>query len=129
MSVTEILDEVLKRVYTIVSHHELQEKCITTKIYGREWGAQPTDEELGLSKDEDELNSDEGGDYYTQVYGVVPIEWRDTDGNLIGMVYKSNSDETRRLWGDSLTVRMDEEEEYSDGEAIDDRNERQYYFH
>jgi len=62
---------------------------------------------------------------------VVPIEWRDVDGNLIGMVYKSNSDETRRLWGDSLTVRMDidEEDVYSDGEEIDDRNERQYYFH
>lgn len=99
MSVIEILKEV------IVSN-------------GSECVAQPTNEELVE-------------DYYTQVYGVVPIEWRDKDGTLIGMVYKSNSEETRRLWGDSLTIRMDEEEEeeYSDGEAIDDMNERQYYFH
>jgi len=146
-----------------------------SRICGKEWGAYPTDEELGFHyltmkivkknplkfpslctkkckeevlKSSNEIvneifgeimetvdeyieNEEEECDYYTKTYGVVPKEWRDKEGNLIGMVYKSNSDITRRLWGDSLTIRMDsdEEEEYSDGEAIDDRNERQYYFH
>ena len=144
------------------------------KIYGKEWGAYPTDEELGIQTSMDDCencyytylctdkckqqvsteesskeivseilggimeivdefieNEDKCYDYYTNTYGVVPEERRDEDGNLIGLVYKSNSDETRRLWGDSLTVIMDGEsdDEYSDGEAIDDINERQYYFH
>jgi len=70
-------------------------------------------------------------DWMTKTYGVVPREWRDDEGNLIGLVYESNSDETRRLWGNSLTIRMDgeSEDEYSEGEADEDRNERQYYFH
>ena len=76
-------------------------------------------------------NEDKCCDYYTVNYGIIPQEWRDENGELIGLVYKSNSDETRKLWGDCLTIRMDGESdnEYSDGEAIDDRNERQYYFH
>tara|TARA_B110000967_G_scaffold203943_1_gene245485 strand:- start:1140 stop:1466 length:327 start_codon:yes stop_codon:yes gene_type:complete len=77
------------------------------------------------------IENKEEGDYYTKKYGIVPYEWVDEEGALIGLVYKSNSEETRRLWGDSLTIRMDsdEEDEYSDGEMIDDMNERQHYFH
>ncbi len=63
---------------------------------------------------------DLSGDYYTRTYGVVPWEWRDElTHELIGLVYESNSEETRRLWGDSLTVRFDdsdEDEEYDYGE-------------
>jgi len=142
-----------------------------SRIYGREWGACPTDEELGIQTSMDDCenhyftylctdkckqncevssneivseilggimetvdefieNEDECDDYYTKTYGVVPKEWRDEDGNLIGLVYQSNSEETRRLWGDSLTIRYDDEEdEYDEGDEIDDRRERQYYFH
>jgi len=55
---------------------------------------------------------------------------------LLGVVYYSNSPETRKLWGDCLTMRRyntddesddDSEEEY--GCEDDYRNERQYYFH
>jgi hypothetical protein len=61
-------------------------------------------------------------DYYTAKYGIVPREWKDEEGNLIGMVYDSNSDETRRLWGTCLVLRMDgesSEEEYDDGDVAD----------
>ena len=83
--------------------------------------------------DEAITSPDFSGDYYTRTYGVVPWEWRDeVTHELIGLVYESNSEETRKLWGDSLTVRFDdseEEEEYDWGDVDEDRNERQYYFH
>jgi len=46
------------------------------------------------------------------------------------MVYYSNSPETRKLWGDSLTIRMDEDssdEEYDDGDVADYYRHRQIY--
>lgn len=70
-------------------------------------------------------------DYYTAKYGIVPVEWRDEEGNLIGMVYGSNSDETRRLWGTCLVLRMDgesSEEEYDDGDVADYWRHRQMGF-
>jgi len=150
-----------------------------SKIYGKQWGSYPTDEELGVAGRMDDCencyytylctekckqevstgpeesnseiagsiignileivdefieNEDECYDYYTNTYGVVPREWKDEEGNVIGLVYEANSEETRRLWGTCLTIRWDgttecPDDEYSDGEADEDRNERQYYFH
>ena len=69
-------------------------------------------------------------DYYTEQYGIIPVEWRDENGELIGMVYYSNSPETRKLWGVSLTIRMDgdsSDEEYDDGDVADYHRHRQIY--
>ena len=76
-------------------------------------------------------SEDKCDDYYTNKYGIVPREWRDDKGNLIGLVYDSNSPETRRLWGDCLTIRMDgessDEEEYDDGDVADYHRHREIY--
>lgn len=78
---------------------------------------------LAAAERENSLSEKPVVDYYTATYGIVPREWRDCEGNLIGLVYDSNSDETRRLWGTSLTVRTDyessEEEECDAGDVAD----------
>ena len=77
---------------------------------------------LAATERENALSEKPVVDYYTATYGIVPREWRDEEGNLIGLVYYSNSDETRRLWGTCLTVRTDDEsseEEYDAGDAAD----------
>tara|TARA_B110000261_G_C12841979_1_gene260707 strand:- start:53 stop:517 length:465 start_codon:yes stop_codon:yes gene_type:complete len=70
-------------------------------------------------------------DYYFVTYGMKPIEWKDENGELIGMVYYTNSPETRKMWGDSLTIRYDESDdefdEYDEGEAADYHRHRQIY--
>ena len=75
-------------------------------------------------------NENKSCDYYYVNYGIKPVEWRDENGKLIGMVYYSNSPETKKLWGDSLTIRMDGEssdEEYDDGDVADYYRHRQIY--
>jgi len=68
---------------------------------------------------------------YTLKYGIEPERWYDESGELTAEVFTSNSEETRSIWGTSLTIRYDEssDEEYDQGDIDDDRNERQYYFH
>jgi hypothetical protein len=65
-------------------------------------------------------NEDKCVDYYTVNYGVVPVEWRDENGDLIGLIYYSNSEETRKMWGTSLTIRMDDDDDASDLGCEDD---------
>jgi hypothetical protein len=75
-------------------------------------------------------NEDKSCDYYYVNYGVKPQEWRDESGNLIGLIYYSNSEETRKLWGTSLTIRYDSdesEEEYDAGDVADYHRHRQMY--
>jgi hypothetical protein len=78
------------------------------------------------------LDTIENVHYYTKKYGVVPVEWRDEMGVLTSLVFTSNSDETRKLWGTSLTINYDDsddDEEYDEGDRDDYYNERMYYFH
>ena len=160
---------------------------MSIKIYGKPWGAYPSDSELDIQyENDDELpcacgakkhhfkhlctescnkelnkelnkevntetvsvesivefcindimeyvdefieNENKSCDYYYVNYGIKPVEWRDENGKLIGMVYYSNSPETKKLWGDSLTIRMDGEssdEEYDDGDVADYYRHRQ----
>mgnify|MGYP004230164231 CR=1 FL=1 len=76
-------------------------------------------------------NEDKCYDYYYVNYGIKPVEWRDEKGKLIGMVYYSNSPETRKLWGDSLTLRCDgddeSDEEYDDGDVADYHRHKDMY--
>ena len=68
-------------------------------------------------------------DYYYVKYGMRPIEWKDENGELIGMVYYTNSPETKKLWGTSLTIRYDYEsdEEYDEGDVADYHRHCQIY--
>jgi hypothetical protein len=81
-------------------------------------------------------NEDKCYDYYYVNYGVKPQEWKDKNGKLLGVVYYSNSPETRKLWGDCLTMRRyntddesDEESEYEydAGDVADYWRHRQIY--
>ena len=69
-------------------------------------------------------------DYYTEKYGVIPREWID-EGRVIGLIYDSNSEETIRLWGTSLAIRLDvessDEEEYDAGDVADYHRHREIY--
>ena len=56
-------------------------------------------------------------DYYTEKYGVIPRDWI-YEGEVIGIIYDSNSEETRKLWGTSLTISfLDSDDE---GDPLDD---------
>jgi hypothetical protein len=76
-------------------------------------------------------NENKSCDYYFVNYGIKPVEWRDENGKLIGMVYYSNSPETRKLWGDCLTLRCDcddeSDEEYDDGDVADYHRHKDMY--
>ena len=80
-------------------------------------------------------NENKSCDYYFVNYGIKPVEWRDENGKLIGMVYYSNSAETRKLWGDCLTLRCDSDdetdsesdEEYDDGDVADYHRHKDMY--
>jgi hypothetical protein len=78
------------------------------------------------------LDTIENVHYYAKKYGVIPVEWRDEFGVLTSLVFTSNSDETRKLWGTSLTINYDDsddDEEYDEGDRDDYYNERMQYFH
>jgi hypothetical protein len=65
-----------------------------------------------------------------EMYGVKPQELMDENGKLVRLVYNSNSEETRKMWGTSLTISYESsDEEYDQGDMDDYLNERQYYFH
>ena len=166
-----------------------QKPKICRAIYGKQWSAYPSDEELGIHKVDDELpcacggakhyfnhlctdscknetkevkqieesvesivafcindimeyvdefieNEDKSCDYYYVNYGIKPQEWRDENGKLLGVVYYSNSPETRKLWGDCLTMRQyatddesddESEEEYDAGDVADYHRHRAMY--
>jgi hypothetical protein len=81
-------------------------------------------------------NEDKCYDYYYVTYGVKPQEWRDKNGKLLGVVYYSNSPETRKLWGDCLTMRRynsddesdsESDEEYDDGDVADYHRHKDMY--
>ena len=127
--------------------------------YGKQWGEYPSDSEFEdksmcftddkvvtetvesivefcidtilESVDKKKEKTEVEDDYYYVNYGMKPIEWKDENGELIGMVYYTNSPETRKMWGDSLTIRYDDSDdefdEYDEGEAADYHRHRQIY--
>ncbi len=117
--------------------------------YGKEWGEYPSDSEFDVQEVETvesivefcidtiiesvdksiEKTEVVEEDYYYVNYGMKPIEWKDENGELIGMVYYTNSPETKKMWGDSLTIRYDDEsdEEYDEGDVADYHRHRQMY--
>ena len=105
-------NNVVKQVETVES---IVEFCIDTII-----------ESVDKSIEKSEVVEE---DYYYVNYGMKPIEWKDENGELIGMVYYTNSPETKKMWGDSLTIRYDDEsdEEYDEGDVADYHRHRQMY--
>ena len=139
---------------------------MSIKIYGKPWGAYPSDSELEIHYGNDELSCSDSEseiqyedkevlsvesivefcindimdivveavtnrpseDYYTEKYGVIPRDWI-YEGEVIGVIYDSNSEETRKLWGTCLTISFldSDDEEYDDGDVADYYRHRQIY--
>lgn len=114
--ISEILNEIVAKV--VESHHP---------IYGKEWGAYPSDSELDFEETDYGAHESLAINIY-DIYGIRPVEWRDEDGKLTELVFHSTKN-TPKWWGVSMTLsyESEDEEEYDQGDVDDYWRERAYY--
>jgi len=72
------------------------------------------------------------GDYYTRNYGMIPEKVYRKDGTVSGILYKTNSVETKKIWGDCLFINYsedenDENDEHDHGDVADYHREKELY--
>ena len=117
--ITQLLNEIVEKV--VETNNPIQ-------IYGKEWGAYPSDSDQHDFEDTDYGAHESRATNIYDIYGIRPVEWRDEDGKLTELVFHSTKN-TPKWWGVSMTLsyESEDEEEYDQGDVDDYWRERAYY--